>query len=256
VKDLIILSPGQRLKEIRKMMKLRQDEIAGDRFSKNYISMFENNKRSINAINAAYLANRINEYAKAKGFDINITASYLLKSDIDLAKDKCEKWLREVETNLDISDNDYLLNLYKIIYISTKYGLNNYRAKALYLKGLMSFNSERYQCAMTQLLGALVYYARESDFVYVSDIYEKLGIILYNKGELHQALVYFNLAYEIFINTKAYERCNFEELNYYLALCYCDMGQYSMARKMLELIETRSNRIIELYNRINRALVV
>ncbi len=256
MKELSILSPGQRLKEIRKMLKLRQDEIAGEKFSKNYISMFENNKRSINAINATYLANKINEYAKSKGYVLDIQPSYLLKSDVDLAKDKCEKWLEEVETNLEISDAEYMENLYKTIYIATKYGLICYRAKALYLKGVFSLHNERDQCAMTQLLGALVFYARENDFAYVSDIYEKVGIILYNKKELQQALVYFNLSYEITRNTKVFNRHKLEELNYYIALCYYEMEQYLMALKMLGLIETDSNEISELENRINKVLAV
>ncbi|WIV11604.1 helix-turn-helix transcriptional regulator [Proteiniborus sp. MB09-C3] len=254
--ELDILSPGQRLKEIRKKMKLRQGEIAGEKFSKNYISMFENNKRSINAINATYLSSRINEYAKIKGYDININASYFLKSDVDLARDKCEKWLEETEVNLKTSENECILNLSKTIHISSKYGLNGYRAKALYLKGIISLHNERYQCAMTQLLGALVYYAKENDFVYVSDIYEKIGIILYNKRELRQALVYFNLSYEITRNIKVLDRSKLEELNYYIALCYYEMEQYVMAQKMLGLIETNSNKISELANRINSVLAV
>ncbi len=252
--ELNLLSPGQRLKELRRMMKLRQEEIAGDKFSKNYISMFENNKRSINAINATYLANKINEHAKSKGYDIYIQPSYLLKSELDLAKDKCEKWLLEVETNLEISDARYMMNLYKTIYIASKYGLTSHRAKALYLKGVYALNNERYQCAMTQLLGALVYYARENDFSYVSDIYEKIGIILYNNKEPQQALVYFNLSYEISRSNKVYNRQKLEELNYFIALCYYETGQYLMALKMLGLIETDRYEISELANRINKVL--
>ena len=254
--ELNILSPGQRLKELRKMLKLRQEEIAGDKFSKNYISMFENNKRAINAINATYLASKINEYARVKGFDISIQPSYLLKSDIDLAKDKCKKWLEEVETNLKISDAECMMNLYKTIYVASRYGLTGYRAKALYLKGVFSLHNDRYQCSMTQLLGALIYYAGENDFVYVSDIYEKIGVLLYKSKEIQQALVYFNLAYETTRNIKVCDRRKLEELHYYLALCYYENGQYLMALKMLRLIETDSYEISELTNRINKVLAV
>lgn len=255
MKELNILSPGQRLKEVRKMLRLRQDELAGKKFSKNYISMFENNKRAINAINATYLAEQINEFAKMKGKDINISASYLLKSDVDVAKDKCEKWLNGVEADLEKSYDNCNLNLFKTIHVSSRYGLLNYKAKGLYLKGLLSLRNERYECAMTQLLGALVYYAQENDFGYVSDIYEKIGIILYNKGQLHQALVYFNLSYAVIRTTRIFDRSKIEELNYYIALCYYDMEQYIMAQKMLGMVETINIRISELANRIDRALV-
>lgn len=189
-----------------------------------------------------------------KDMMIYIQPSYLLKSEVDLARDKCEKWIEEVETNLEISDADYMMNLYKTIYVASKYGLTNYRAKALYLKGVFSLHNERYECAMTQLLGALVFYARENDFIYVSDIYEKMGIILYNKKEPQQALVYFKLSYEIIRNTKVFSRQKFEELNYFIALCYYETGHYLTALKMLGLIETDSNEISELANRINKVL--
>ncbi len=256
MKELNILSPGQRLKEIRKTLKLRQDELAGEKFSKNYISMFENGKRTINAINATYLANQINELAKIKGKDININASYLLKSDMDLARDKCEKWLSEVEANLAASDKNCNNNLFKAIHISSKYELTSYKAKALYLKGLLSLHNERYKCAMTQLLGALVYYARENDFAYVSDIYEKIGIILYNKKEFTQALIYFNLSYEAIRSSKTFDRHRLEGINYYIALCYYNMEQYITAQKILGMIEAENFKTSELANRINRALVV
>ncbi|MFA5523451.1 MAG: transcriptional regulator [Tissierellales bacterium] len=256
MKELKILSPGKRLKEIRKILKLRQDEIAGDKFSKNYISMFENNKRAINAINATYLSNRINEYAGLKGYDINIDSSYLLKSDIDLAREKCEKWLEEVEFNLEITDYKYVKNLYRTIYLASKFELSNYRAEALYLKGVFSLHNERYQCAMSQLLGALVYYARENDLVYVSDIHEKIGIILYNKKELDQALVYFNLSYEIAINSDAPDKDKLEELKYYIALCYYEMKKYRIAEKMIGLTRNNSMKIFELTKKINKELAI
>lgn len=256
MEDLSILSPGQRLKRIRKILKLKQDELAGDRFSKNYISMFENNKRNINAINATYLANQINEFARIKGKDININATYFLKSDIDVASEKCEKWLKETEHNLKHSDNECNLNLYKVIHVSNKFGLSAYRAKALYLKGVLALQNKRYQCAMAQLLGALVFYAKENDFLYISDIYEKIGLIFYYKREINEAIVYFNLSYDIMRNSRIQDRKRLEDLNYYMALCYYEKEKYLMAKKMIGMVETKSIRISELTNRINRALAV
>jgi transcriptional regulator with XRE-family HTH domain len=254
--DVNILSPGQRLKEIRKSLRLRQDELAGGKFSKNYISMFENNKRSINAINATYLAEQINELAKQRGKDINIKASYLLKSDEDMAKEKCEGWLNEVENNLDLSLNKVYMNLYKAIYVSSKYELLGYKAKALYLKGISSLQCQLYDCAMTQLLDALIYYAQENDFIYVGDIYAKLGMILYNQRNLKQALIYFNLSHSILKNYEDVEDKIIEDLKYHKALCYCEMGQYNTAQNMLGKVTTKNMKLLDLASQINRVLAV
>lgn len=255
MKELIILSPGQRLKGMRKILKLRQDELAGHRFSKNYISMFENGKRSINPINASYLADQINEFAKAKEIDIRISASYLLKSEEDMAKDKCEKWLKELETNLNMGFKDYNINLYKIIHISSKYGLAKYKANALYLKGLLYLNNNIYECAMTQFLEALVYYGKEKDYEKISDIYKKLGIIAYNTKQIQRAFVYFSLGHKVIRMSNAINLQKVEELNYLIALCYYDMKQYSMAQKILSLCEGGSKTYLELKDKINKALL-
>lgn len=255
MKELNILSPGQRLKEIRKLLRLRQDELAGDRFSKNYISMFENGKRTINAINAAYLASQINEFAKMKGKDINLNASYLLKSERDMAKENCEKWIDELELKPNMSFRDYNINLYKIIHISSKYGLASYKAKALHLKGLLYLESGRYECAMTQFLGALVYYGKENDFMNISEIYKRLGTIAYKNKQLQQAFVYFTLGHTIVKMNNKNDIKKIDEFNYLIALCYYDMGQYPMAEKILELCEVRNNKYLDLNEKINKALL-
>ena len=40
-----ILTPGQRLKALRKQFGLKQEDLESKNLSKNYISMFENDKR-------------------------------------------------------------------------------------------------------------------------------------------------------------------------------------------------------------------
>ena len=254
--DVIILNPGQRLKEIRKYLRLRQDELAGGKFSKNYISMFENNKRSFNTINARYLADRINELAKQRGKDINIEPTYLLKSNEDIAREKCECWLNEVENNLDLNLDRVYMNLYKAIYVASRYELLGYKAKALYLKGIYLLQRQLYDCAMTQLLDALVYYAKENDFIYVGDVYAKLGMISYNQRNLKQALIYFNLSQSVLERCEDIEDMIIEDIKYYKALCYYEMGQYNTAQNMLGKVTTKNMKLLDLASQINRALAV
>ena len=96
VKELTILEPGQRLKEARKKLGLKQDDLAGENMSKNYISMFENGKRRISIINAAYFADILNNKAEEKGIKLNVTASYFVKNEKDIAREKCIDWIDKI----------------------------------------------------------------------------------------------------------------------------------------------------------------
>lgn len=256
MEDIAILSPGERLKKLRKILRLRQEELAGEKFSKNYISMFENNKRNINAINATYLAEQINELAIKKGKEIEINSSYFLKNDEDIAKEKCESWLNEVNTNLNLSLEQVYKNLSKAIYISTKYSLNDFKAKALYLKGLFAMQHKYFDCAMTHFLDAITFFALENDFLYIGDVYAKLGILLFKQENFRQALVYFNLAQYTLEEVKDIDNKVIEDINYYKVLCYNEMGQCKIAQNILSKVEVKNMKLLELKNQINKVSVI
>ncbi len=252
MEDIKILNPGERLKVLRKELKLKQEELAGERFSKNYISMFENNRRNINAINASYLAKKINEIASQRGKNITVTASYLLKNEVDIAKDKCKRWLFETESNLELSDYDSKLNLYKTILVSSKYDLLHFKGRALFLKGINSFNNERFICAVTQFLDSIIYFAKVNDFFAVKEVYKNIGITLFKAGSLEQAIVYFNLCDSVLKKGILKDVKSDIEVTYYKALCYYKLDQYNNARKIIEDSKETSQMLKDLREQISK----
>ncbi|KNF08217.1 helix-turn-helix domain-containing protein [Gottschalkia purinilytica] len=256
MEDVNILSPGKRLRQIRKMLKLGQETLAGDKFSKNYISMFENDKRAINAINAGYLANRINTLAKKTGENIEIDSSYLLKSNIDIAKDKCQGWLSEVDNNLSLDIRKIYENLYKVIILSSEYDLIKYRARALYLKGKYSLLNSRYECAITQFLEALIYYGQENDYNGISEIYKSIGKVYYLQKEYKQALIYFNLSDSILEKSKLVDSSKRNEIKYYRALCYHDMDDDAMAKRIIKDVNMENLKVMELAEKVNNIFAI
>lgn len=252
MEDIRILNPGQRLKVLRKELKVKQEELAGERFSKNYISMFENNRRNINAINASYLAKKINEIASHRGKNISVTASYLLKNEEDIAKDKCKKWLFETESNLELSDFDCKLNLYKTILVSSKYNLLHFKGRALFLKGINSFNNQRFICAITQFLDSIIYFAKENDFYAVKEVYKNIGITLFKQESIELAIIYFNLCDSIIKKGILKGLRNDIELIYYKALCHFKLGQKNIANMIIKDGHETNQMLKDLYEEINK----
>ncbi len=217
--DTAILSPGQRLRKLRKLIDVRQDEFGGEKFSKNYISMFENSKRNINPINAAYLAKRINLLAEKAGKNISISAAYFLKTEKDIACDRCRKWIKKVEYNSKLSDIEINTYLNKIVIVSKRYELFSLYGRAMFLMGLSALNRKLYKCAITKLLDSLNCFLKLDYQKSIVNVYKHIGIAFYNRGNTETALVYFDLVGSILKKNCKYDLVSMEEISYYKNLC-------------------------------------
>jgi len=234
MEDIKILSPGKRLKEIRKILNVKQDELAGEKFCKNYISMFENNKRKINVMNAVYLARKINEVAEEKEIDLEVSSIYFLKNEMDVARDKCKKWIEEVENGEKDTDETININLYKVIIIATKYELVEYLARALYLKGMNSMNNNRYNCARTQFLTSIMYYSKLDRMDEIAEIYMNMGNTYYNQKLFNEAIAILNLGASICSNDRI-----IDEIKSQKGLCYFALGEHEQANRIISEVENK-----------------
>lgn len=191
-----ILNVGERLRHERKKLNLGQDDLAGDRFSKNYISMFENNRRSINRRNAEYLAHRINELSANRGIDNYIEPDYFLKSDIEMAKECCEKRIEEIKSEL-VSENERQKEIYRVWKLSHDYNLMEHIGEIYYIKGLDAYREKKYRCAVTNTQASINYYSRVSLLEKSVDSYELLGDICFEREYYEEAIIYYNLGLSI-----------------------------------------------------------
>lgn len=75
-----ILSPGEKIRKIRKEFKIRQHEITGGEITRNLISIIENDKANLTQGVAEILSENINKVCADKGMDFRITTEYLLET--------------------------------------------------------------------------------------------------------------------------------------------------------------------------------
>lgn len=241
MKDLIILKPGERLREIRKRLGLTQEDLAGENMSKNYISMFENNKRRINMINATYFADVLNNKAAEKGVDLNINASYFVKNEKDIARERCIRWLDNLSRGRGNTKSKVYRQLYKTIYLSREYKIYDLLAKALELKGRQLYKDRLYNCAITHFSTSLLYYVKENDDIGVKNIYLSMGKTYFMTNNYTLAITYYNLT-----NLTGNE----DHILYYKALSYYELGKYEIAKDIINKIMFKDERVIKLENSI------
>jgi len=153
-----------------------------------------------------------------------------------------------------ISREMFNKNLYTIILLSSKYELMAFKSKALYLKGLNSFNQSLLYCATAQLLEATVYSAMENDFQSLYEVYKIIGLSLYAQKQQNQSLIYFNLSENMLEKSLDSNVSKREELKYYKALCYFQLGQYVTAKRIIGGKKTEDPKLLELLNEIDMVL--
>lgn len=239
LKELIILKPGERLREVRLKLGLTQEDLAGKNMSKNYISMFENGKRHINIINATYFAEVFNKKAREQKVDLNFEASYFIKSDKDMARDVSMGFLDKVLKSTEFNKRYIYGELYKVIYLAEKYELEDILALAYKLKGNYLYRDGLYRCAKTHFNNSLIYYIKLGDIKGIKDIYINLGKTCYANKNYEMAIVYCNQAGLIEKE---------DEVQYYKALSYWKLEHYEIAKNICNNIMFKDERVIDLEN--------
>ena len=243
--NIEILTPGQRLKALRKQFGLKQEDLECKNLSKNYISMFENDKRRINIISATYLASKINEIARQKGSTLNIAASYFIKNESDVARDICLELIEKSSSNSLNSVKILYTDLYKVLMLSHKYEFSDLYGEALYLKGFNLYKAGLYNCAISNFSQSLLYFVKEGNNEGERKVYLNMAKTYYMKKDYKLSLTYFNL-------TGYLEES--EDINYYKALCYYRLKRFDLAKNLNSRIVFKDSMAIELENSIERAL--
>lgn len=182
-----ILTPGEKIKYIRKTLKLRQEDIAGDTITRNLISIIENNKANLTENVAKILTNNINNICKKKKIKFSVTEDYLLENTLTQAKKITDAYINHID-NLSINEIDKLydiiteINLFLksfdvkddkaslYIEIARKFKLNKQYAQAIkyYLKAFESAHSDKRSNHALYMLGICnIYLANYTEAIYL-----------------------------------------------------------------------------------------
>lgn len=107
--NIEILTPGDKLKNIRKKYKLKQAEISCGDMSRNLISLIENNKTPLTQSAAKIIVTNINTILKDKMIDYQITCEELLESTTEQINKIINNFITEI--NMNKSNKFYNISL-------------------------------------------------------------------------------------------------------------------------------------------------
>lgn len=141
--DTIILTPGEKIRAIRSVYNLKQQELCGSDLSRSMISMLESDKCVLAESTAKILINNLNKVCSDRGIDCGISLEYLLESVEIQAENIAKDFLSHIDRNPNkILDGDFQKSLREIIFILDKYNLKD--CKAIIYKKLADYYKQNY----------------------------------------------------------------------------------------------------------------
>ncbi|AAM24043.1 tetratricopeptide (TPR) repeat protein [Caldanaerobacter subterraneus subsp. tengcongensis MB4] len=206
------LTPGERVKKIRKMLKMKQRELQSENITRGFISMIEGNRTTMSRETASIIAEKFNKRAQELGIDLNIDGDYLLMTPAEEAEYYCIRKLNQITT---IENLDELKGIFKI---ADEYKLKKVTALAYIKIGDVMYNNQNFQ-------EAFINYHKALDILLLNDIKDQLPYVYNMLGaskagllEFSEAIMYFQKALE-----HAEEMNDIEikiKASYNNALCY------------------------------------
>lgn len=116
-----LITPGEKIKNIRKLFNFRQHEISGNDITRNLISMIEREESNLTKSSATIISNNINELCIKKNINFSVTSEYLLESLEDQLNSIICKFIDSTkDCTLKITNGTYdnfILNIEKNINI-------------------------------------------------------------------------------------------------------------------------------------------
>ncbi|NYB72799.1 transcriptional regulator [Sedimentibacter hydroxybenzoicus DSM 7310] len=240
------LTPGERIKKTRKMLKMKQLDLQGEKIRRNYVSMLETGERGLTKDTANYLAEKFNNKAYELGINLNIDSSYLLMSPKDEALKYC----------MDALNSDITIELINsVIEISHNYDLSDIEGEALLKKGNIYYDERKYSQAVFNYIDSLSKYSEIENNKFDAYLFNKLGLCKLNELFFAEALLFFNKAYFLSkINNDLYTQ---KHSVYNISLCQRKLHEFDesieYADKYLFLCEKSTDFINYVYANIVKA---
>jgi HTH-type transcriptional regulator, quorum sensing regulator NprR len=179
------LDTGEKIKKLRRELKIKQEELNSVGVSRNFISMIENGKRKLPKHVAIKLIEIFKSKANEMEIKLDIDEAWLLTSAREQAVNFCNE---KLASDLSIEDIDLIIELIK------DYNLKEFIPKVYVLKANDLYDKRLYEEAFTyyyEILECVKSGSEEKSFIY--NKLSKCKIMMLNYVE---AITYLNKCYE------------------------------------------------------------
>lgn len=231
---VVILSPGKKIRNIRKEFKIRQHEITGGEITRNLISIIENDKASLTSHVADILAENINKICEKKGVDFRTSPEYLMESEETQANRMADKFIEYLDKCWDKLLDDFDTTIEKIEIFLVKYDIFEKKVMIYQKIGDIYTKNHDFYKAYTYYIKAYENSSRLSNESCFLKLIEKIGGCCVSLKKYKEALDFNNFAlmYKESIPRNIHYALLFNNI-----LIYKNTGSFDKALSSIEYIE-------------------
>jgi len=248
-----VLSTGEKIRNLRKGIGLKQEDIVNNGITRSLISMIENNKRNLTYKTAKIIAHSLNAYYIHLGKEI--TPDLLLETENEQARRIILERLKELEPLLlkpTPGCEDQLEDSFQqLVKFALEWHLEEIISDLWERKGSFYRRIHRYNRAIQDYYRALEYFIKTSRFNKAAEIYNLVGNCYYCMALYEQALVYYHRVKDI-LEIHSIENHKQMEIYYGIntILCYRKLKHYDMVLRTIALYKDTVLTEGEYYDRL------
>jgi|GEM_PF-908082 len=236
--DLIVPS-GDRIRRLRKILGLKQEEITDGKITRNLISYIENGKTRLMPDTAKIIADCINIKAREQGKDMFITSEYLLEDEVTQADRLLGDLIEALQRYDDNKDRMFLEELRKAEKLLDKYDIPYRRVKIYELASEWYYNKG-------QIHDSYLYNMKLfENSMWENDLYRRLSVIIklakcaLRLNNYNEAIILNNYALSISNNNEHLYVDIIKKALFNNALAYKKLSQYDMCLVEIAKLELK-----------------
>lgn len=234
----VVLSDGDKLKEIRIKYGLKQEEITGKEITRNLISEIETNKASITKKTAEIVIKNLTALAKKRNFKVTETVDYLMENQVIQATKVLDNYIKELEVLSISKDNSFIKTLKDAESFLIDWDIKDKKIRIYELAG-------DYFCNNNEMYKSAIYYEKASALVSrifldnkLLPILRKLSVVYIYTAKYNSSVESCNFALDYFKNMTDDEKAVFLHNR---ALSYRALKNYDLALQDICTLENMAN---------------
>lgn len=216
---MIFLTQGEKVKMLRKKLKMNQQDLVSERITRPFISMLESGKRRLTYVTADAIIKKFNKRAEELGIKLEEDIDYLMRSKSEDAYRYCLEKLEN--NNIDVIIDD-------ILHICDEFNLMEIKSAALKAMGDWYFDKKQYTDAFIKYTNAIDIWKDIKQNKDIPYLYWRCALCKANLLQYKEALFYFQLSHHY---GRIYNDSCIKDISlYHIAKCYKKLNEINLAK--------------------------
>lgn len=231
MREYNILTPGEKIKSVRKTLDLKQEDITCGEVTRNLVSIIENNKANLTESVAKIIEENINRICKERNIEFTITKEYLLEDIVSQAKKVANEYIEYIRNLSKEEINKIDDTLSEIDIFLKKYDTEEKRGELYFEIAIKFRGNKQYNKAIDYLLKA---YESSKSIEFTTDILLNLSSWNIYLARYEDAINYCKVLLDLSSDVKIQFKGR-----YNLALCYKKINRFEEALDILKDINLK-----------------